>query len=110
MLARIDELVAAKTALLYTDAAERDLTRISYVSPQTTLVRHDGLLNAFASTAHLARFPAMGRPRPDIHRQVRSLAHGSYVIYYRWNEDADEVHVLRIWHGRRLTPAVADLL
>jgi plasmid stabilization system protein ParE len=80
-------------------------------SQQMILMPHDGSSNGIRERcAHLARFPDMGRSRSDVHPGVRSLAHGSYVIYYRRGEDADEVHVLRIWHGRRLTPAIADLL
>jgi hypothetical protein len=43
------------TALLYTDTAERDLTRISLRIAQTILVLHDGSLNAFASIARIWR-------------------------------------------------------
>ena len=99
------------TTLLYTDAAERDLTRISLrIAADDPRAARRFVERIREHCAHLTRFPGLGRPRPDVHPQVRSLAHGSYVIYYRRDERADEVHVLRIWHGRRLAPAIADLL
>jgi toxin ParE1/3/4 len=99
------------TALLYTDATERDLTRISLrIAADDPRIARRFVERIRDHCAHLARFPDMGRARPDVYPGVRSLAHGSYVIYYQRHEDADEVHVLRIWHGRRLTPAIADLL
>lgn len=52
----------------------------------------------------LAATPQMGRQRPEIGIDVRSLVRGSYLIFYRWLPEADRVEILRIWHGRRRLP------
>ena len=51
----------------------------------------------------------MGRPRPDVGSNVRSFAHGAYVVYYRCTVTRDRVEVLRVWHARHRTPRAADL-
>jgi toxin ParE1/3/4 len=46
----------------------------------------------------------MGREREDLGRGLRSVAHGSYVIIFRYLDD--RMQVVRIVHGRRDLPAV----
>jgi toxin ParE1/3/4 len=98
------------TELAYTNAAERDLTRISLrIATDNPHAARRFVERIREHCAHLVRFPYMGRPRPDVGAGIRSLAHGSYVIYYQGDEAADTVHILRIWHGRRRTPGTDDL-
>jgi toxin ParE1/3/4 len=47
----------------------------------------------------LARFPEMGRPRPEFGTDVRSTLIKPYILFYRYNGEA--VQVLRIVHGKR---------
>jgi plasmid stabilization system protein ParE len=82
------------TEVVYTDAAERDLTQISlYIAAD----------NPRAAIRFLERL------RPDVHPDIRSLPHESYIVFFDWNGTRDEVRILRIWHGSRKTPTAADL-
>lgn len=47
----------------------------------------------------LGDFPELGRPRPELARDLRSWAVGSYVIFYR--ADPGAVVIIRILHGAR---------
>ncbi len=47
----------------------------------------------------LCNMPQVGRARPDLGRDVRSIPHGGYVIFYRI-VDA-EVEIARVLHGAR---------
>lgn len=99
------------TDLVYTDAAERDLTQIAlHIAADDPRAARRFVERNRQHCAHLVRFPNMGRHRRDINSGIRALAHGSYVIYYLRIDDVDEVRILRIWHGRRKTPTAADLL
>jgi toxin ParE1/3/4 len=98
------------TNLVYTDAAEGDLTEIAlWIAADNPPAALRFVARVRQHCAHLERFPYMGRPRRDIRADIRCFAHGSYVIYYQRKEDIDEVDILRIWHGRRQTPTIADL-
>jgi toxin ParE1/3/4 len=50
-------------------------------------------------TMLLARYPEIGRERPDIAPGLRYLASGSYLILYRLAEEC--VEIVRYVHGRR---------
>jgi len=47
----------------------------------------------------LAKFPEMGRSRPEIAPNLRSTLVRPYVIFYRL--DGDAVQIIRILHGKR---------
>jgi toxin ParE1/3/4 len=47
----------------------------------------------------LAQFPELGRLRPEIAPDLRSTLVHPYVLFYRIA--GEEIHVLRILHGRR---------
>jgi toxin ParE1/3/4 len=99
------------TALVYTEVAERDLTQISlYIAADSPQAAIHFVERIRELCELLKRFPRIGRQRSDILPDIRSMPHGSYVIYFQWNERNDEVRILRIWHGRRRTPSTADLL
>ena len=47
--------------------------------------------------AGLARFPNIGRHRPELRDQLRSVPYGSHVVFYvHW---ADRVVIARVLHG-----------
>lgn len=97
--------------LTYSDAAERDLTRIAL---NIAVDNRDAALRFVSGVRDhcllLETVPFMGRSRPDIHKDVRSFPHGSYTVYYRRISNADQIEVLRIWHSRQRMPTVSDLL
>ena len=98
------------TEVVYTDAAERDLTQISlHIAADDPRAAIRFVERVRKKCEYLSRFQRIGRLRPDIHPTIRSMPHGSYIIYFEWNDIADEVRILRIWHGSRKTPTAADL-
>jgi toxin ParE1/3/4 len=98
------------TNLVYTDPAEQDLTDIALWiaadNPRAAIRFVDEL---HKHCALLMTVPLMGRPRRDVGPDIRSFPHRSYVVSYLRRQDIDQVDVLRIWHGRRQTPSLADL-
>lgn len=52
----------------------------------------------------LAAYPGIGRKRTELHPELRSLAHGNYVIFY--TEIASGVRIERILHGARDIPSL----
>jgi len=54
----------------------------------------------------LARMPELGRKRPDLAPNLRSLPVGNYVIFYR--SEMDGIQVIRVLHGARDIPALFD--
>jgi toxin ParE1/3/4 len=99
------------TELVVTDQAERDLTRIVLRVAQDNERAAFKLVDEIrAHCGLLPRVPLMGRLHSDIRSDIRSFPHGSYVVYYRPVPARDEIHILRIWHGRRRAPTMADLL
>ncbi|MDI6025712.1 type II toxin-antitoxin system RelE/ParE family toxin [Corticibacterium sp. UT-5YL-CI-8] len=57
----------------------------------------DELLGRFED---LSRLPAtMGRPRPELRKDMRSFAHEGYVIFFRYRDDLFEV--LNVLEGHR---------
>ena len=52
-----------------------------------------------ARILHLAELPGrIGRPRPELGSDVRSLPHLSYVVVFRYGEDS--IDVLMVVHSR----------
>jgi toxin ParE1/3/4 len=50
----------------------------------------------------LAKYPRMGRQRPDLSPELRSFAAADYVIFYSIEKDADgedAVHIHYVFHG-----------
>lgn len=47
----------------------------------------------------LESFPRAGRVRPEVAEDVRSLAFGEYIVFYR--VEGTDVQLLRLLHGRR---------
>ena len=47
----------------------------------------------------LARFPEMGRPRPELAPNLRSTLVHPYVLFYR--VEGETVQIVRILHGKR---------
>jgi toxin ParE1/3/4 len=97
--------------LIYSGAAERDLMEIA---TNIAIDNHVAALKFVDSIRDhcllLETLPFMGRPRADIHPDIRSFPHRSYTVYYRAATNRDEVEILRIWHSRRKLPTMSDLM
>jgi toxin ParE1/3/4 len=48
---------------------------------------------------HLADHPMMGASRPELGRDLRSLPHGNYLVFYRPRKDG--IELARVLHGAR---------
>ncbi len=88
--------------LRYSESAERDtlniLEYISLQSSSTTAERF--VLELRRRCRDLASLPGlMGRARPDLGPNVRSRAHGNYVIYLQYS--GTTLRILRIMEGHR---------
>jgi len=92
-------------ALVVARAAEEDLLAIwTYLRAQSERAADrivDGIAEQFDL---LLRHPLIGRSRPELGIGYRSLAVGSYVIFYRASED--KVEISRVLHGARDLTAI----
>lgn len=89
--------------LRYLDSARADfLSILDYVNRQSGDV---ALARQFVeklrrNCRHLASLPGqMGRPRPELRPDVRSVAFGSYVIFFRYV--GDDFQVVNVLEGHR---------
>lgn len=83
-----------------TEQAERDLKAIWRYVADFDEVAADCLLRKLDQrAAQLKLFPHMGRPRPDLGQELRSLISSPYLIIYRL--ERDQVQILRYVHMSR---------
>jgi toxin ParE1/3/4 len=90
--------------LVYLEAAKSDINALFvYIAIDNSVSVADYVVDKVTSTCEdLARFPGMGRRRPDLDAhdcEVRSIPSGSYTIYY--TERDSQVFVVRILHTAR---------
>ena len=96
--------------LIITDQAIADLTEISgYIADtsgnRTTAERFaEALLHRCEKLAALPG--TLGRARPELRPDVRSIAHKSYVIFFRYSDD--RVEIVSILNGLRDIDALFD--
>ena len=63
----------------------------------------DRLLSRLDRTAHrLAQFSALGRLRPELAPELRSMAVENYLVFYRTTPDG--IEIVRILHGAQDLP------
>lgn len=86
--------------LRFTESAERDLVDIG------NFIARDNPANAARFIERLeghcrllAAHPLLGRPRDELAPELRSLAYGRYVIFYR--AMAEGAEIIRVLHGAR---------
>jgi toxin ParE1/3/4 len=80
--------------------AEADLETILEDLQRNNPVSVERYATAFYDKGQmLARFPEIGRSRPEIAPNLRSTLVHPYVIFYRLDDDG--VQILRILHGKR---------
>ncbi len=80
--------------------AEADLESIlEYLERTNSSAAQRCAMDFREKTEALARFPEMGRLRPEIASDLRSTLVWPYVLFYRVEDDV--VQILRILHGKR---------
>lgn len=85
------------------DRAQEDLLDIWLYAARDSLRAADQLLKRLATSfARLLGHPRIGRWRPELGIEIRSLAVGSNVIFYRATPGA--VETMRVLHGSRDLP------
>ena len=95
MALRVDKLPAARL----------DLIEIwQYIAPES-FTSADRLLGKIEERLdQIAEFPEMGRARPELKQNLRSLAVGKYVIFYTLRSKS--IEVVRVIRGERDISAV----
>jgi toxin ParE1/3/4 len=86
--------------VIYSPDSIRDLADIWDYVAEDSVFQADRLIECFRSKLHyLARHNLLGRPRPELARNCRSVPLGKYCIYYRPMEDG--IELLRLIHSSR---------
>ena len=87
-------------AVTIAEVAERDLESIWVHVAERNYDAADALIDEILEVAKkLAKWPEMGRARPELHPDIRSFPVGSYMVFYRVLPDA--LQVARVLHQRR---------
>ena len=82
--------------------ARADLLRIWLYVAEDSEPAADRLLEVIEEKImRLAIFPEMGSPRDDIRPDLRSLTHGRYLVFYRYEPIDDQVRILTVVEGER---------
>jgi toxin ParE1/3/4 len=91
--------------VLRTSKAEEDLLEIwSYVGDDSPDAADRLLDDIDQACTLLAEMPQAGRTREELGPNLRSLAVGNYVIFYRAADDS--IVVIRVLHGARDLPGL----
>jgi len=89
--------------LVYLAAARRDLVSIfEYIARESgsAVIGRQFATELRRRCAQLAALPGtLGRSRPELHAEVRSVAHKGYVIFFRYR--AQSFEVVNIIEGHR---------
>ena len=86
--------------LRFSRRAERDLNLIGDHIRQRNPAAAERWVDLIeAKCRSLAEQPRIGRSRSDLRQDLRSLAVGNYIIFYRPIEGA--IEIVRVLHGRR---------
>ena len=95
------------TRVVVTPAAKGDIVEITeYLEAQAGLsVAWRYVEHVRSALAELATHPEIGSPRPKLGAATRLIVIEPYLLFYRFRSDHNEVHVLRIVHGKRLIAA-----
>jgi toxin ParE1/3/4 len=93
--------------VLRTSQAELDRVEIALRIARDNPAAADHLLETIDEKCRLlAQMPEMGRKRPDLAPDLRSLPVSNYVIFYR--PVSGGIQVIRVLHGARDIPAFFD--
>jgi len=92
----------------HTQQARRDLREIWHYIDQSDTNAADRQLRRIAEVVtQISQVPKMGRPRPELARNLRSFAVGRYLIFYELEPTI--LRVTRVMHtARDMTPEMFD--
>ena len=95
--------------LLITPLAAQDLEEIGDYIAQDNPQRATGFISELRNQCEkICLNPAGYRLRPELSENLRSCAHGSYIIFFE--NTLDQVTIIRILHGARdIPPALHPL-
>ena len=80
--------------------ARLDLIEIWHYIEADNPTAADRVLDAIeASLIHLAEYPDLGRGRPEIRKNLRSIVSGNYLLFYTPRQEA--IEVVRIIRAER---------
>jgi toxin ParE1/3/4 len=86
--------------LRFTESAERDLMDIGNFIARDSPANAAQFITRLEELCQLlAAHPLLGRSRDELVPELRSLAYGRYVIFYR--AGADGAEIVRVLHGAR---------
>jgi plasmid stabilization system protein ParE len=91
--------------LIVSEAAIADLARLRAFLADQNRAAADRAISALIRAAHsLEAMPERGRPTAvhNICELIAPFGQSFYVLRYAFHAEAEEVVVLRIWHGREL--------
>ncbi len=90
------------TAIILSRRAREDFKRIwTYIARDDDRAADRLLLALDAKIERLKDFPGIGTSRDDIRPGARTLVHGSYLILYEHDADADQVEIVAVVEGVR---------
>lgn len=93
--------------LLFTPLAEQDLEAIGdYIAQDNPMRAGHFVAELWAQCQKICLNPVGYRRRPELSDDLRSCAHGNYVIFFESTQD--QVTVIRILHGARDIPQEFD--
>ncbi len=86
--------------LLITPLAAQDLEAIGdYIAEDNPIRAASFIAELFAQCQKICLNPVGYRPRPELSDDLRSCAHGNYVIFFESTHD--QIAIIRILHGAR---------
>jgi toxin ParE1/3/4 len=90
-----------KLTIIFAPNAETNLEQIEeYINENGNLKAAIRVVDQILDVCSgLQAMPRIGKARDDIASGLRSITAGSFVIYYRFDEQ--QVEILRIWHDHR---------
>ncbi len=90
------------TTIVISRRAREDFKRIwTCIALDDDLAADRLLLALDAKIEKLRDFPGIGTSRDEIRPGVRTLVHGSYLILYDHDSDADQVEIVAVVEGMR---------
>jgi len=96
--------------LIWTEPAVADLEEIGqFISKDNPPAAEKVGSKIIREAENVAAFPCLGRIVPEFgNPQIREIISQSYRVIYKFDEEGDLVAILRIWHGARGIPQLAD--
>jgi plasmid stabilization system protein ParE len=89
--------------IIVSQAAAGDLARVHAFLANKNRAAADRAVAVLGSAIQsLDTFPERGRPSgtPNVRELIVPFGRSGYVLRYSYRQQADEVVVLRLWHGR----------